>query len=153
MPEPARSSSVKKSLKQCNIWDNNVSFAHVSMRELLRAGNMLYPQQQWPFPTCYETNSIGFSFLNHTAEITEEPIVMLSGNKRLKKHFVWRSVYQLLHLQCRHSVKGEHRKSHLRNSYDCYHGVLFCGVLAECVHLIGFSQHSSAQREGKNTQE
>lgn len=36
-------------------------------------------QQQWIFPTCNETFN-WHSFLNHTAEITEEPIVMLSGN-------------------------------------------------------------------------
>lgn len=38
----------------------------------------------------------------------------------------------------------------MKNSCDCYHGARFSGILAECVHLIGFSRHSSAQQERKH---
>lgn len=75
---------------------------------------------------------------------------MLSGNKGLKKTFCMEICLPITPSSVQtHSVKAEHRKSHLKNSYDCYHGAPFCGVVAECVHLIGFSQHSSAQREGE----
>lgn len=81
-----------------------------------------------------------------------------SPQRRREKHFVWRSVCQLLYLLCRHGVckevcakRGEHLKSHMKNSYDCHHGVWFCGVLTEWVHLIGFSWHPSAQQERKKT--
>lgn len=59
--------------------EEHVPFSHESTGEPLNAGNMLCQQQQL-FP--HIPGDIGFSFLNHTAEITEAPIVMLSGHER-----------------------------------------------------------------------
>lgn len=77
---------------------------------------------------------------------------MLSGYKREGENILRGDLfanYSIFSVGTVRATRGEHRKSHLKNSYDCY-GAQFRGVLAECVHLIGFSRHSRAQREGKN---
>lgn len=99
-----------------------------------------------------ETHLIGFSFQNHTAEITEVPIVMLRAHKGEGESILYGDLFANYSIFCVDTVcakRGEHLKSHMKNSYDCYHGVWFCGVLTEWVHLIGFSRHPSAQQEKK----
>lgn len=81
-----------------------------------------------------ETHLIGFSFQNHTAEITEVPIVMLRAHKGEGKSILYGDLFANYSIFCVDTVcakRGEHLKSHMKNSYDCHHGVWFCGVLTE----------------------
>lgn len=102
---------------------------------------------------CQETDFVGFSFLNHTAEIIEAPTVLLRAYKREAESIRIEDLFANYFAFCVDTVwakRGEHLKSHMKNSCDCYHGARFSGILAECVHLIGFSRHSSAQQERKH---
>lgn len=120
------------------------------MGEPLSAGNMFH---NGVFPTCQEMDFVCFSFLNHTAEIIEAPTVMLRDHKREAESIRIGDLFANYAAFCVDTVwakRGEHLKSHMKNSYDCYQGASFSGVFSECVHLIGFLRHSSTQHGRKH---
>lgn len=104
-------------------------------------------------PTCQEMDFACFSFLSHTAEIIEAPTVMVGDHKREAESIRTGGLFANYAAFCVDTVwakRGEHLKSHTKNSYDCSRGASFSGVFTECVHLIGFSCHSITQGERKH---